>query len=123
MFIRWKRSKLRLSRHDFKRNEQGKIEPVRCYSLRCELVESYRNEEGKPRQRTKKYLASIHENHLGNAIKRNTFWYAVDLRLGRLELAPDEEAKLRGMLERRVPRPPAETMKAVQESLLRGLLP
>lgn len=121
MFIRWKRHQLKQRRRDFIWNERGERVPVMRYSLRCELVESYRNENGKPRLRTKRYLSSIHENKLGNPIKRNTFWFWVDVGLRSLQLTPDEEAKLRDMIEKRVPRPSAESMKAVRELLLQGL--
>jgi hypothetical protein len=111
MFIRWKRHKLKQRRRDFVWNERGEKVFVTRHSLRCELVESYRNKDGKPRLRTKRYLATIHENQIGSLIKRNTFWYYVNVRLAELRLTQDEEAKIRAMIEKRVPRPSAASVE------------
>jgi hypothetical protein len=74
MFIRWNRKLLAQS---------NPLEPMR-YLLSAVLVESHR-ENGKPRQRVLKYLASIQEDHLESREHRARFWETVEEQLSGFE--------------------------------------
>lgn len=123
MFVRWRR-KQRKDRHT------GKYEPVsRSYNrpvyapdyLRsASLVESVRV-DGKPRQRTIGYLASIREWYLdpGNPHHNSHcsyFWRKADASIAALALSDEERVRIEAALEDVVPRPDLDRQRADLEA-------
>lgn len=133
MFVKLRRKKLAATREDFKLKgesvcwmpehkektkpqllelwaEQVEIEIVHRYTLEFEIIESYRDEHNKPRQRAT-YLATIREEQLGSVSDCKKFWNKVDYKLKRLALPPHETEKLCQDIETHVARPTAESIK------------
>ena len=90
--------------------EQVEIEIVHRYAVEFEIIESYRNERNKPRQRAT-YLATIREEQLDNVSDCEKFWSKVDDKLKSLALPPHETEKLCQVIETHVARPTAESIK------------
>jgi hypothetical protein len=126
MFVRWKR-KRRKDTYHFEPDPPG----VKVYSRRriadpqwlrsAVLVESVRV-DGRPRQRTIKYLGSIRECHLDlegqySIFHRGYFWRSADANLERLDLSDLERARIIAALEDVVPRPdPEERAQALKRA-------
>lgn len=133
MFVKLQRKKLAVTRSDFKLKgrkvclmpehqektksqlfelsaERDDIEIVYRFALEFEIIESYRNEHNKPRQRAT-YLATIREGQLDNVSDCEKFWNKVDDKLKALALSPHETEKLCQDIEAQVARPNAESIK------------
>lgn len=123
MFVRWKRKRRKDTYH---------LEPVdpgihvsyrrqipdEQWLLSAVLVESYRNTNGQPRQRTIKYLGSIRERWLdlsegASTANRSHFWRDVDLSLSELHLSDIERIQITTAIEEKVPR---QTPKDIQDN-------
>lgn len=114
MFVRWKRYKKKIGKYDYEQTIGGERIPKPRYRLRCELLQSYRNDNGKPRSRTLAYLASISEAELTRILSQSTFWYWVEKRLERVEISPEDGVKIRQQIEERVPLPSYEAYLAAK---------
>jgi hypothetical protein len=137
MFVKFRRRKQKIQRGDIRVSSKGEyIDPahynkeklialavthkniiiVPRYVLICELVESYRNENKQPRQRTIAYLAAIEEKEIKNPLKRDLYWLKIDNILKRLNLNQTDEAKIRQSINEQVPRPSEkEVMEKINE--------
>ncbi|MGI8405298.1 MAG: hypothetical protein ACR2OE_11150 [Thermomicrobiales bacterium] len=123
MFVRWKRTP-RKDKHHWERpvpNEQmvRVIDPEWLRS--AVLVECIRI-DGKPRQRTVKYLGSIRERRLDlddpySISHRGYFWTSVDANLDSLGLVDSERARIVGAIEAVVPRPSTEAAPQAHHDL------
>ncbi len=71
------------------------------YTLICDMIKPA-NAEHKSRTY---YLASIENNDLTNAIRRENFWRKIDIKIKRLKLSPEIERTARAKINKSVPRP------------------
>ena len=92
MFVRWKRRR-RCSGHWAGRVRMSAI-----------LVESYRDADGKPRQRHIKYLASLFESQEKKPYHRQVFWETASRNLDELDLPEADRAKIEEALAAVVPK-------------------
>lgn len=123
MFVRWKRKRRKDSSHWERPDPDTRA--VRVYTpeflLSAVVVESVRI-DGKPRQRTIKYLGSIRECKLdpdnkSGIFHHGYFWRSVDANLAELELPESERVRIVAILEDTVPRPdPEARARAWQET-------
>lgn len=67
----------------------------------CRLSESYRDSQGRPRQRSVARLGSVRETMPVN--HRIHFWGCVDYALDQMTLSPDTVARIRQDIAKRVP--------------------
>lgn len=104
MFIRWRKVKLAQKKKDFVENQSGEKIPVIRYSLRCLLLETYRNENKQPRHRTI-YLGAIKESEIAKEWRRQRFWNGVETGLKKANLSIEEENKIVQQISERVPKP------------------
>jgi hypothetical protein len=82
------------------------LQSDRNYSLKVEIIESYRNVvTGEPRNRFVAYLGTINEQGCSNKVLQEKFWRGVDKRLSDLRLAASDEQLIREKLLARIPRP------------------
>jgi signal recognition particle GTPase len=86
MFVRWKRKVLK-----------NQKETTLC----AVLCQAYR-ENGKPKQKVIKYLASIRETSI-DEITRNQFWHEVNEKLKGMDIGPEEMEKIIAKLSTVVP--------------------
>lgn len=104
MYIRWNRKK-RIKKIEWVMKEGDYIYAV--------LVENIRI-DGKPRQKTIKYLSGIGENN-PSVYSRMMFWEKAEKNLASLNLAPDVQEKILASLRERVPKPSDEEFSAWRE--------
>ncbi len=101
MFVKWREKPL----SPRTRNGRRGWGPL----LIAELVESYRNKDGKPRQRHIAYLASNYEgvDETLALSMRYQFWKNARVALDRLgvRVSPLDRIKIEAALEKRVPEP------------------
>jgi len=95
MFVRWKKRK----RFDKRLNRQL---PDYLYAV---LVESIRI-DGKPRQKTIKYLGSIFSNLVNAPFRMSRFWVEAEKNLSELDLSPADREKITNDIKKVVPLPP-----------------
>ncbi len=122
MFVRWKRSP-RKDKHHWELPVSGGrfIKIVDPEWLRSAVLVECIRIDGKPRQRTIKYLGSIRERRLDlddpySISHRGYFWTSADANLDSLSLADNERARIVEAIEAIVPRPSREaTIKAQQD--------
>jgi len=81
MYVRWKKN--------IRKREKNSIDNK--VTLCAVIVECYR-ENGKPKQRFRKYLASIREVDLNDSYSRKLFWRKVNKKLNTLENIKDLKA-------------------------------
>lgn len=116
MFVRWKRYQMKIGKYDYEQTIGCERIPKPRYRLRCELLQSYRNDNGKPRSRTLAYLGSIEEKEMTRILSQSTFWYWVEKKLERVELSPEDGVKIRQQIEKRVPCPSYEAYLAAKDN-------
>ncbi len=126
MFVRWKRKRRKDSYH-FEPDPPGVKVTYRPriadpqWLRSAVLVESVRV-DGRPRQRTIKYLGSIRECHLdlerqSSIFHHGYFWRSADANLETLDISDLERARIVATLEDVVPRPdPEARVKALAEA-------
>lgn len=124
MYIRWK-EKLRDPRPQYEygsfdsRYTQRRVRSTgghRAVLHVAYLVESYRNDEGKPRQR-QHYLASIRDTQLAFPLHRLHFWKMVGARLAPFYLSDAQVDVLVARLMERVPAVTQEQVDAANREL------
>lgn len=118
MFIRWRKVQLAQKKNDFAEKLSGEKIPVIRYSLRCLLIETYRNEDKQPRQ-SSIYLAAILESEVQKTWRRQRFWCGVETGLKRANLSAEEEKKIVQQINERVPRPTKEEVRSIVTILTR----
>ncbi len=74
-------------------------------TLACQLVESCRNDAGKPRQRIVAHLATIREHALQDGLARAAFWDAFIRKLAQVPLCREQYETLIHATTARVPFP------------------
>ena len=100
MFVRWK-----------KRGRKGRWwDQGETYSLYAYLVESYRDDSGKPKQRHLAYLGRIRNDQKLTYWIVEEFWKSADSRLDEVGLSGDQRELIEKKLEEAVPRPSEELM-------------
>lgn len=112
MFVRWKKK----SRADYRM--AGKSTPVTLHV--AYLVKSERV-NGKPRQKTVAYLASIKDRSIQHVTHRRYFWQRVQASLQPLHLSEQEQHAIEAKLLERVPMPTEEAFNAEMQQLEREL--
>jgi hypothetical protein len=75
------------------------------------LVASYRDERGRPKQRYLAYLGSYDAAELHDDDARRRYWEFIDAKLQSLALPLDEYAKIVSTIERRLPRPKRQMVR------------
>jgi hypothetical protein len=115
MFVRWKRKRRKDDRRGWGKDQI--VTPQ--WLLSAVLVESVRI-NGKPRQRTIRYLGSIREQYLdlsegASTARRFHFWRGVEWSLDQLELSDLDRVRIIAAIEERVPQPTSEDIQRNNE--------
>lgn len=98
MYVRWNRYKRATGNEDY------------IYAV---LVESHRV-DGRPRQRTIKYLGGISEN-TPYASHRENFWKEAEKKINEIGLVPEAREKLTLKMKTVIPRPSEEDVEKERE--------
>ncbi len=129
MFVRWKRKRRKDTYHlepfdpSNERSWRKRV-PDQQWLRSAVLVESVRV-EGRPRQRTIRYLGSIRESYLdpendASIFHWGDFWRTVDANLEDLNISDMDRARILAALEDVVPRPdPVAHANALEEAKAR----
>ena len=109
MFVRWKQRK---QTRGYQKGQNSR------YAV---LVESYRDEQGRPRQRYIKHLGTITEGYETVGGHPIGFWKTADAALDTLDLTPQEREGIEAGLLAVVPRPDwvkiREELQAIEQRL------
>ncbi len=107
MYVRWKRKRRRDAWH-----YEGREKIIEPQWLRSAVLVESRRIDGKPTQRTIKYLGAIREDRIASALWRARFWRSVDTNLTALALTSEERAPIEAAIHNVIPFP---TMEAVNQ--------
>jgi hypothetical protein len=110
MYVRWNRRK-RIKKIEWVMKEGDYMYAV--------LVETHRI-DGKPRQKTIKYLGGVGENN-PSAFRRMRFWEKAEKELASLNLDPAARDKIIAILGKKVPKPSEDDVAGWREARMQML--
>lgn len=119
MFFRWKKRKQPPTEYRGRRAQSALQLPTSESTYHSALMVESVRVDGKPKQRTVKYLGSIGELQIQSplASDRSLFWAQVGQHLTELDLPEDQRREIEAKIEAKVPRPPEKEEPAPLEEL------